>query len=69
MYRIIQTVLAMLFLFAAMPQGLRAAEGLRNLVNALGEAKLSAMDEHIAALAKTGEPEVVAILDALGAGN
>ncbi|RVI94754.1 urea ABC transporter permease subunit UrtB [Sinorhizobium medicae] len=69
MYRIIQTVLAMLFLFTAMPQGLRAAEGLRDLVNALGEAKLSAMDEHIAALAKTGEPEVVAILDALGAGN
>ncbi|RVI56648.1 urea ABC transporter permease subunit UrtB, partial [Sinorhizobium meliloti] len=69
MYRIIPTVLAALFLFVAMAPGLRAEEGLRDLVNALGEAKLSEMDEHIAALAKTGKPEVVAILEALGEGE
>lgn len=69
MYRIIQTVLAALFLFVAMAPGLRAEEGLRDLVNALGEAKLSEMDEHIAALARTGKPEAVAILEALGEGG
>ncbi|WP_028004251.1 urea ABC transporter permease subunit UrtB [Sinorhizobium meliloti] len=69
MYRIIPTVLAALFLFVATAPGLRAEEGLRDLVNALGEAKLSEMDEHIAALAKTGKAEVVAILEALGEGE
>ena len=70
MYRIFQTVLFALILLTAIPtSGLRAEEGLRELVNAFGEAKLSDMDEHIAALAKTGDPKVVPILEALGEGN
>ncbi|PDT80199.1 urea ABC transporter permease subunit UrtB [Sinorhizobium sp. BJ1] len=69
MSRIIQSVLVALFLFSAVPTGLRAEEALSDLVNALAEAKLSDMDEHIAALAKTGDPRVVPILEALGEGN
>ncbi|MEY9625948.1 urea ABC transporter permease subunit UrtB [Sinorhizobium fredii] len=68
MYRIFQTLLIALCLFTTIPGGLRAEEGLRDLVNALGEAKLSNMDEHIAALAKTGDPKVVPVLEALGEG-
>ncbi|WP_026620536.1 urea transport system permease protein (plasmid) [Ensifer sp. WSM1721] len=69
MYRIIQSVLVALLLLAAVPTGLRAEDGLRDLVNALGTAKLSEIDEHIAALAKTGDPKVVPVLEALGEGN
>ncbi len=69
MYRFIQTLLMALFLIAAATPWVRAEEGLRDLVNALGEAKLSNMDEHIEALAKTGDPKVVPILEALGEGN
>jgi urea transport system permease protein len=69
MYRIIQTVLFALFLFTAIPAGLRAEEALRELVDTLGTAKLSEIDEHIAALAKTGDPKVVPVLEALGEGN
>ncbi|WP_037383666.1 urea ABC transporter permease subunit UrtB [Sinorhizobium americanum] len=70
MYRILQTVLFALVLFTAIPAlGPRAEEGLRDLVNALGQAKLSDMDEHIGALTKTGDPKVVPILEALGEGN
>ncbi|WP_085035109.1 urea ABC transporter permease subunit UrtB [Ensifer aridi] len=69
MYRIIQFVLVALFLFTAIPEGLRAEGGLRELVKALGTAKLSEIDEHIAALAKTGDPKVVPVLEALGEGN
>ncbi|WEX74403.1 urea ABC transporter permease subunit UrtB [Sinorhizobium numidicum] len=70
MHRILQTVLVALFLFTVIPvAGLRAEEGLRELVNALGTAKLSDMDEHIGALAKNGDPKVLAILEALGEGD
>ncbi|MDK1385482.1 urea ABC transporter permease subunit UrtB [Sinorhizobium sp. 8-89] len=70
MYRILQTVLVALILLTAIPTaGLRAQESLRDLVNALGTAKLSNMDEHIAALAKSGDPKIVPVLEALGDGN
>lgn len=69
MYRIIQTVLVALFLVTAMAPGLKAEEALRDFVNALGEAKLSDMDEHITALAKTGDPKAVPVLEALGEGT
>ncbi|OHV79611.1 urea ABC transporter permease subunit UrtB [Ensifer sp. LCM 4579] len=69
MYRIFLSMLVALFLIAAAAPGARAEEALRELVNALGEAKLSDMDEHIASLAKTGDPSVVPILEALGEGD
>ncbi len=69
MYRIFLSMLVAVFLIAASAPGARAEEGLRELVNAFGEAKLSDMDEHIAALAKTGDPKVVPILEALGEGD
>ncbi|MBL3684914.1 hypothetical protein F2981_24870 (plasmid) [Sinorhizobium meliloti] len=69
MYRIIQTVLVALFLFVADGSGLRAEEGLRDSGERAREAKLSEMDEHIAALSRTGKPEAVAILEALGEGG
>ncbi|ODR88619.1 urea ABC transporter permease subunit UrtB [Sinorhizobium alkalisoli] len=69
MYRIFLSMLVAVFLIAAAAPGARAEEGLRELVNAFGEAKLSDLDEHIAALAKTGDSRVVPILEALGEGD
>ncbi|WP_457580034.1 urea ABC transporter permease subunit UrtB [Ensifer canadensis] len=70
MYRILQTLLITLcLLVSAHVTGLRAADALGALVSALGTAKLSELDDRIAALAKSGDPRAIPVLEALGEGN
>lgn len=70
MYRILQTLLITLcLLVSAHVTGLRAADDLGALVNALGTAKLSELDDRIEALARSGDPRVIPVLEALGEGN
>ncbi|KOF17235.1 urea ABC transporter permease [Ensifer adhaerens] len=70
MYRILQTLLITLcLLVSAHVTGLRAADDLGALVSALGTAKLAELDDRIAALAKSGDPRVIPVLEALGEGN
>ncbi|OCP15595.1 urea ABC transporter permease subunit UrtB [Ensifer sp. LC163] len=70
MYRILQTLLITLcLLVSAHVTGLRAADDLGALISALGTAKLAELDDRIAALAKSGDPRVIPVLEALGEGN
>ncbi|KQY78905.1 urea ABC transporter permease [Ensifer sp. Root142] len=70
MYRILQTLLVTLcLLVSAHVTGSRAADDLGALVSALGTAKLAELDDRIAALAKSGDPRVIPVLEALGEGN
>ncbi len=70
MYRILQTLLITLcLLVSAHVTGSRAADDLGALVSALGTAKLAELDDRIAALAKSGDPRVIPVLEALGEGN
>ena len=70
MYRILQTLLITLcLLVSAHVTGLRAADNLAALVNALGTAKLSEFGDRIEALARSGDPRVIPVLEALGEGN
>ncbi|HEV7320069.1 MAG TPA: urea ABC transporter permease subunit UrtB [Ensifer sp.] len=70
MYRILQTLLVALSLvISAYVVGVRAADDLGALVDQLGAAKLSEMDDRISALARTGDAKVVPVLEALGEGE
>ncbi|HEV7306130.1 urea ABC transporter permease subunit UrtB [Ensifer sp.] len=70
MYRTLQILfVALCLLISGHVVGLRAAEDLAALVDQLGAAKLSEMDDRIAALAKTGDPKVIPVLEALGEGE
>ncbi|SDM44496.1 urea transport system permease protein [Ensifer sp. YR511] len=70
MYRILQILfVALCLVISAHVVGSRAAEDLGPLIDQLGSAKLSDMDDHITALAKTGDAKVVPVLEALGEGE
>ncbi len=70
MYRILQILfVALCLLISAHVVGSRAADDLGVLVDQLGAAKLSDMDDRIAALAKTGDAKVIPVLEALGEGE
>ncbi len=70
MYRILQILfVALCLLISTHVVGLRAADDLGALVDQLGAAKLSEMDERISALAKTGDAKVIPVLEALGEGE
>ncbi len=70
MYRILQILfVALCLLISTHVVGLRAADDLGALVDQLGAAKLSDMDERISALAKTGDAKVIPVLEALGEGE
>ncbi|WP_077963112.1 urea ABC transporter permease subunit UrtB [Ensifer adhaerens] len=70
MYRILQILfVALCLVISAHVVGSRAAEGLGPLIDQLGSAKLSDMDDHITALAKTGDAKVIPVLEALGEGE
>lgn len=70
MYRILQILfVALCLVISAHVVGSRAAEDLGPLIDQLGSAKLSDMDDHITALAETGDAKVVPVLEALGEGN
>ncbi|MGF6254562.1 urea ABC transporter permease subunit UrtB [Ensifer sp. LBL] len=70
MYRILQILfVALCLVISAHVVGSRAAEDLGPLIDQLGSAKLSDMDDHITALAKTGEAKVIPVLEALGEGE
>ncbi|WVT75993.1 urea ABC transporter permease subunit UrtB (plasmid) [Sinorhizobium chiapasense] len=70
MYRILQILfVALCLLISTHVVGSRAADDLGALVDQLGVAKLSDMDEHISALAKTGDAKVIPVLEALGGGE
>ncbi len=70
MYRILQILfVALCLVISAHVVGSRAAEDLGPLIDQLGSAKLSEMDDHITALAKTGDAKVIPVLEALGEGE
>ncbi len=70
MYRILQILfVALCLVISAHVVGSRAAEDLGPLIDQLGSAKLSDMDDHITALAETGDAKVVPVLEALGEGE
>ena len=70
MYRILQILfVALCLVISAHVVGARAAEDLGPLIDQLGSAKLSDMDDHITALAKTGDAKVIPVLEALGEGE
>lgn len=70
MYRILQILfVALCLVISAHVVGSRAAEDLGPLIDQLGSAKLSDMDDHITALAKTGDAKVIPVLEALGEGE
>ncbi|WP_429813822.1 urea ABC transporter permease subunit UrtB [Ensifer sp. B1-9] len=70
MYRILQILfVALCLLISTHVVGSRAADDLGALVDQLGVAKLSDMDERISALAKTGDAKAIPVLEALGEGE
>ena len=70
MYRILQILfVALCLVISAHVVGSRAAEDLGPLIDQLGSAKLSEMDDHITALAETGDAKVIPVLEALGEGE
>ncbi|MGO4620666.1 urea ABC transporter permease subunit UrtB [Ensifer sp. 2YAB10] len=70
MYRILQILLvALCLVISTHVLGLRAADDLGTLIDQLGAAKLSDMDDRISTLAKTGDAKVIPVLQALGEGE
>ncbi|MBK5566330.1 urea ABC transporter permease subunit UrtB [Ensifer sp. SSB1] len=70
MYRILQILLvALCLVISTHVLGLRAAADLGTLIDQLGAAKLSDMDDRISTLAKTGDAKVIPVLQALGEGE
>jgi urea transport system permease protein len=70
MFRALQTiVLALWLLFGMLATAAFSADDLRTTINSLAQAKLSDMDDKIKALAATGDPKVVPLLEALAEGE
>ncbi|WDZ80234.1 urea ABC transporter permease subunit UrtB (plasmid) [Ensifer adhaerens] len=70
MFRILQILfVALCLLISTHVVGLRAADDLGALVDQLGTAKLSDMDEQISVLAKTGDAKIIPVLEALSEGE
>jgi urea transport system permease protein len=69
MLRLFRTIAAALALLFSLTLAVHAADDLKALIDGLGTAKLSDMDEKVKALAATGDPKVVPLLEALAEGE
>ena len=69
MPRTLKTIIIALWLLLASFVAVHAADDLKAMIDGLGAAKLSEMDGKVKALAATGDPRVVPLLEALGEGE